>query len=143
MSKQSESLDFLLAQICKLHHARAHTLLEALGLYHGQPPILFALWKEEGQTHGELATRLHVTPATVTKMLQRMEKAGFVVRRPDADDHRVSRVYLTDAGRSIRDEVEQVWHTLEDETFNGFDEQERALLRQFFLRMRQNLLQNR
>ena len=143
MSQQpkSESIDFLLAQICRLHHARAHTLLEELGLYRGQPPVLFALWEQEGATHGELAARLHVKPATITKMLKRMEKAGFVERRSDPADQRVSRVYLTDAGRSIRNEVEQVWRTLEDETFVGFSPEERVLLRRFFLQMRDNLIQ--
>ena len=132
---------FLLAQVCRLHYARVHTLLEELGLYRGQPPVLFALWEQEGATHGELAARLHVKPATITKMLKRMEKAGFVERRSDPADQRVSRVYLTDAGRSIRNEVEQVWRTLEDETFVGFSLEERVLLRRFFLQMRDNLTQ--
>lgn len=38
------------------------------------------LHENEGLTHTELAVRLGVVPATVTKMLQRMERAGFVVR---------------------------------------------------------------
>jgi DNA-binding MarR family transcriptional regulator len=142
MSQQpkSESMNFLLAQVCRLHHARAHTLLEELGLYRGQSPMLYALWEQEGLAHGELAARLHVRPATVTKMLKRMEKAGFVERRPDLEDQRVSRVYLTDAGRAIRDEVEQVWRALEDETFIGFSLEERVLLRRFLLQMRDNLI---
>ena len=140
-SPKSESIDFLLAQICRLHHARAHTLLETLGLYHGQPPMLRALWKQEGLTHSELAARLHVQPATMTKMVQRMEKAGFIERKSDPNDQRVSRVYLTDAGRAVKAEVKQVWRTLEDETFDGFTMEERVLLRRFFLQMRENLLQ--
>jgi hypothetical protein len=116
-SSQSESIDFLLAQICRLHHARAHTLLETLGLYHGQPPMLRALWKQEGLTHSELAASLHVQPATMTKMVQRMEKAGFV-----------------------KAEVKQVWRTLESETFEGFTMEERVLLRRFFLQVRENLI---
>ena len=139
MSQQPESMDFLLAQVCRLHHARAHTLLEELGLYRGQPRMLFALWEQEGATHGELAARLHVRPATITKMIARMEKAGFVERRSDPEDQRVSRVYLTDAGRSIRDRVEQVWRTLEGEIFEGFSVEERSLLRRLFLQMRDNL----
>ncbi len=137
---ESESIDWLLAQICKLHRARAHTLLEELGLYHGQPPVLRALWEHEGPTHGELATELHIQPATMTKMLQRMERAGFLERRPDPEDQRVSRVYLTAAGRAIRDEVRQVWRTLETETFGGFTFEERILLRRFFLHIRENLI---
>jgi DNA-binding MarR family transcriptional regulator len=139
-SSQSESIDFLLAQICRLHHARAHTLLETLGLYHGQPPMLRALWKQEGLTHSELAASLHVQPATMTKMVQRMEKAGFVKRKSDPDDQRVSRVYLTDAGRAVEAEVKQVWRTLESETFEGFTMEERVLLRRFFLQVRENLI---
>jgi DNA-binding MarR family transcriptional regulator len=142
MSQQpkSESMDLLLVQVCRLHHARAHTLLEELGLYRGQPPMLSALWEQEGLTHSELAARLHVRPATITKMLKRMEKAGFVERRSDLEDQRVSRVYLTDAGRSIQNEVEQFWGTLDDETFVGFSLEERVLLRRFLLQMRDNLI---
>jgi DNA-binding MarR family transcriptional regulator len=138
--KEPESIDFLLAQICRLHHARAHTLLEELGLYRGQPPMLHALWEREGLTHGELAARLHVQPATITKMIQRMQKAGFLERRPDPEDQRVSRVYLTDAGRAIQAEVRRVWRALEGETFDGFTPEERVLLRRFFLQMRDNLI---
>jgi DNA-binding MarR family transcriptional regulator len=139
MSPPPETLDFLLVQVCKLHYARMHTLLEELGLYRGQPPVLFALWEREGATHGELATQLHVKPATITKMIKRMEKAGFVERRSDPDDERVSRVYLTDEGRSIRTQVERVWRTLDKETFREINAEERELLRRFFLQMRENL----
>ena len=136
---EAESLDSLFAQICRLKHARIHTLLEALGLYRGQPSLLQALWEHEGLMHTELARRLQVQPATITKMLQRMEKAGFVERRPDPDDQRVSRVYLTEVGRAVRSDVQQVWRQLEEEAFAGFTLEERVLLRRFFLHIRENL----
>jgi DNA-binding MarR family transcriptional regulator len=134
-----ESLDSLFAQICRLKHARIHTLLEALGLYRGQPSVLRALWEQEGLMHTELARRLQVQPATITKMLQRMQKAGFIERRPDPDDQRVSRVYLTEAGRAVRANVQEVWRQLEEEAFAGFTLEERVLLRRFFLHIRENL----
>jgi MarR family transcriptional regulator, organic hydroperoxide resistance regulator len=137
---EPEPLNFLLAQVCHLHHARAHTLLETIGLYRGQPHVLRALWEQEGLTHTELAERLHITPATITKMLQRMEKTGFVVRKPDIEDQRISRVYLTEAGRAIRSEVQAVWQTMEQETFDGFTLEERVLLRRFLLQFRDNLM---
>jgi DNA-binding MarR family transcriptional regulator len=140
-SPEAESLDSLFAQICKLKHARVHTLLEALGLYRGQPSVLQALWDQEGLMHTGLARRLRVQPATITKMLKRMEKAGFVERRPDLEDQRVSRVYLTEAGRAVRADVQQVWRRLEEEAFAGFTPEERVLLRRFFLHIRENLTQ--
>ena len=135
-----ESLDLLLAQVSRLHHFRAHEHLEATGLYRGQPPVLRALSEREGLTHTELAARLHVTPATMTRMIQRLEKAGFVACRPDAADQRLSRVYLTEAGRAAEAGLQQVVRTMEAETFDGFSEEERALLRQFLERIRQNLM---
>jgi MarR family transcriptional regulator, organic hydroperoxide resistance regulator len=138
--EEPNTLDYLLAQVCHNHHFRANTLLEALGLYRGQPPVLFALWDQEGLTHTELAERLQNTPATITKMLQRMEKAGFVQRRADANDQRVSRVYLTETGRAIKAQVQAVWDTIEAETFAGFTDEESLLLRTFLQRIRQNLI---
>jgi MarR family transcriptional regulator, organic hydroperoxide resistance regulator len=135
-----DTMDSILAQICHLHHSRAHQLLEALGLYRGQPPVLRALWEQEGLTQKELAEKLQNTPATITKMLQRMEKAGFIQRKPDETDQRIMRVYLTQSGRSIKDQVEAIWKRMEKETFQNFTDQELTVLRAYMLRIRANLL---
>jgi len=140
-STEPESLDFLLAQVSHLHHSRAHQRLEAIGLYRGQPPVLRALWEKEGLTQKELAELLHNTPATITKMLQRMEKAGFIQRKPDAEDQRISRVYLTETGHIVQSQVEETLKNMEVETFTGFTPEECLVLRRFLLHIRQNLLQ--
>lgn len=134
-----KTMDFLLANICHLHHMRARQLFEEIGLHRGQPQVLLALWEQEGLTQTELAGRLRIKPATVTKMLQRMEKAGLIQRQPDAQDQRVSRVYLTQAGRAVRRKVEAVWKTMETETFTSFTQAERASLRRFLLQILKNL----
>ena len=141
MPDQPDSLDLLLANICFLHHTRAHQLFEALGLYRGQPPVLRILWDDEGLSQAELAARLKLAPATITRMLQRMEKSGFIQRRPDTSDQRISRVYLTQAGRMVKSQVEVVWATMERECFANLSPQELASLRQGLTQVRQNLLQ--
>lgn len=138
---EPQTMDFLLAQVSRLHRQRAYELLDKLGLYRGQPPVLFALWEQDGLTHGELAGQLGITPATMTKMIQRMEKAGFVKRQPDASDQRVSRVYLTETGRAVRADLEATRQQMELESFSGFNDEERAVLRGFLLRLRANLAQ--
>jgi len=132
-------VDFILAQVGRQQHKRAHDLLEGLGLYHGQPRLLRVLWEEEGPTQSELAGRVRVRPATMTKMLQRMEEAGFVERRRDSADQRVVRVYLTETGHDIQERVQQVWAQMEREVLEGFDEDERRQLRGYLLRIRENL----
>ena len=142
MKKQDrpETIDFLLANVCHLHHARANQLFEAIGLYRGQAPVLLTLWEQEGITQTEFAERLQITPATVTKMLQRMEKAGFIQRKPDTQDQRVTRVYLTEAGRAVKNDVEGIWKTMEAETFAGLTVEERETLHHLLLKLRANLL---
>jgi DNA-binding MarR family transcriptional regulator len=135
-----ESVNHLLAQVSRLHHSRARTLLKDIGLYRGQHHVLRLLWEKEGRTHSELAEGLRVSPATVSKMIRRMKEAGFVQPRHDSADQRLSRVYLTEAGRDIREDVQEVWRTLEEETFDGLDSDERGVLRQFLLRLHDNLL---
>lgn len=134
-----DTLDHLVAQVSRLHHQRAHELFTALGLYRGQPPVLHALWERDGQTLGELARIARVTPATMTRMVQRMEKAGFVERRPDAVDQRVSRVHVTAAGRGVRRKLERVWAQMDHDSFVGFTAADRAALEGLLLRVRDNL----
>jgi MarR family transcriptional regulator, organic hydroperoxide resistance regulator len=136
---EPEPLPLLLAQVCKLKHARVQALLEGLGLHRGQPAMLRALRDQEGLTHTELARRLQVQPATITRMVGRMERAGFLERRPDAEDQRLSRVYLTEAGRRVQAGVQEVWRTLDGEAFAGLTAEERAQLGQFLQQVRDNL----
>jgi MarR family transcriptional regulator, organic hydroperoxide resistance regulator len=138
-NKDDTPLGHLVPQVCRLHHTRSQTLFNSIGLHRGQPFLLAVLWAEEGLAHSELAARMHVTPATITKMLQRMEDSGFVHREPDPDDQRVSRVYLTDYGRVVRQRVADMWQTLENESFAGLTPDEQETFRQLLLRMRDNL----
>ena len=141
MSQQPKSdMVSLLSQVCRLEHARSHEMLEEIGLYRGQHRILRALWGEDGLTQTELSQLSHVRPATMSTTIQRMEAAGLVKRRHDAEDQRVSRVYLTQKGRVLQEDVEQAWSRLEDEIFVDFTPEERMLLRRLFLQMRENLM---
>ncbi|HAJ36547.1 MAG TPA: MarR family transcriptional regulator [Chloroflexi bacterium] len=134
-----ESINYLLVQVARLHRARADMLLEPLGLYRGQPPVIIALHNTPGMTQGELATQLHVTPATMTRLLQRLERAGFVTRQSDADDQRISRFALTAAGEAIRMTMMATLRQLEAETFAGLTPAELAIMRQLLERLRTNL----
>jgi len=141
MSKNPETIDFLLANVCHLHRIRIQQLFETLGLHQGQPPLLRQLWQQEGLTQTDLAARLKITPVTVTKMLKRMEKTGFVRRESDPDDQRVSRVYLTEAGRAVQNRAEEVFRAIEAETFANLTVEECIILRRLLLQLRANLLE--
>jgi len=134
-----ESVSYLFVQICKAHRNYAETLLNEMGLHTGQEIFLMQLWANEGQSQSQLAESICVQPATITKMLQRMEGGGLIERRPDPDDSRVSRVYLTDKSRELREQVEQMWGELEARTMTNLSTDERILLRRLLLQVQANL----
>lgn len=65
-----------------------------------QAMCLRTLSVEDGISQTDLASMLHVSRPTVTTMLQKMEASGVIERRPDAHDARLTRIYMTDAGRA-------------------------------------------
>lgn len=70
-------------------------------LHPAQGGCLQALVHRDGMSQSDLAEMLHVSRPTVTTMLQRMETAGSIERRPDAVDSRVTRVFITAEGREL------------------------------------------
>lgn len=138
---EQDSLYFVFGHVIRLHYHRIQKLLDKLGLYPGQPPVLFILNKNDGQSQKELADKMNIKPATMTVMLKRMEKAGFIKKVQDKEDQRVSRVYLTDKGRETMKEVKEVLKSINDECFKNFTEEEKILMRRLFMQMRDNLLE--
>jgi DNA-binding MarR family transcriptional regulator len=123
-----ETLSYALIKLMKAHRGRMATALAPLGLHVGQELLLNQLWRQDGLTQGELIARLGVEPPTVTKTLQRLERAGFVYRAPDPARPRVGRVHLTDAGKALREPVEEIWRELDEDLQRGLDDTERELL---------------
>ena len=78
---------------------RAEKTLAAHGLTLPQFDVLSNLVMADGLTQQGLAARLQVTKGNVCGLLDRLEKLGLVVRRPDASDGRTNRLSVTPAGR--------------------------------------------
>jgi len=136
---RERSVARLISRTADLKHRRGHELLDELGLYQGQAFVLYALWDEDGLPQSELTERLQRSPSTITKTVQRLEKAGFVKRCSDHADERISRVFLTDAGRDIRPTVEEIWNKLDQQLFAGFRPEELALFADLLARVCDNI----
>ncbi|NJP47352.1 MarR family winged helix-turn-helix transcriptional regulator [Actinacidiphila epipremni] len=117
-------------------HSRTTKALRALaeegmrrhGLHYGQHHLLAALWEQDGRTPGEVAAKLHVTTPTVVKMADRMTASGLLERRRDERDARLVRLWLTDAGRALREPVESERRELERQVTAGLSAAERDRL---------------
>lgn len=98
------------------------------GLHLGQHRVLALLWEEDGQTPGAIAAALDITTPTVVVMATRMTASGLLTRRRDDPDNRLVRLYLTDAGRALRQPIEEELRRIEAHVTAGLGDAEREAL---------------
>ena len=70
-----------------------------------QSLILFVLRLEDGLTQKEIGERLKKDKANMARMAYNLEQKGFIQRRPDAKDRRITRLYLTKEGKERYEEA--------------------------------------
>lgn len=137
-AKRSETINQL--------HAAARTVRTALaahlnshGFHAGQDGIMLALHAQDGQTPGQLATRLGVRPPTVTKTVNRLSAQGILEKRPSAEDQRQANVFLTEGGREAIANIERAVKRTEKQALKGLDKKDRRALMKLLSRIEGNL----
>jgi DNA-binding MarR family transcriptional regulator len=65
--------------------------------------ILFQLWQKDGQYQTELADDLFGDTPNITRILDVMEKKGFITRRSDPEDRRKYRIFLAERGHEVHE----------------------------------------
>ncbi|WP_454851766.1 MarR family winged helix-turn-helix transcriptional regulator [Rhizobium binxianense] len=101
----------------------SRNLLES-GLYAGQDGVILSLAESDGMTAGGLAQKLGVKAPTMTRTIGRMEAQGFLERKPDAEDARLTKVYLTELGRGSVKAIEHAASACDRLATQDFSEKE-------------------
>jgi DNA-binding MarR family transcriptional regulator len=112
----------------RLHRQLMIAALAEIDTHPGQAFCLRFLAANDDVTQRDLADSLHLAPPTVSKMLQAMEKAGAIERRPDEHDQRLTRVHLTTAGHELEAELRTVSAAQINETVGALSEHDRREL---------------
>ncbi|MEU0986903.1 MarR family winged helix-turn-helix transcriptional regulator [Streptomyces sp. NPDC005953] len=128
-----------LSRTARLHRMAAAKLLKGLELYPGQESLMIQLWNAGPLRQADLIKTLELDPSTVTKMLQRLEQAGHVRRRPDPADRRAALVEATTESCELNAAVQEAMTELEGRTLAGLDEDERGELVRLLGKVESNL----
>jgi DNA-binding MarR family transcriptional regulator len=96
---------FLIHDVSRLRRVVVDRALKPVGVTRSQWWVLAFLSRRDGMTQTALAADLDLTKVAIGGLLDRMEVAGFVERRPDQRDGRIRRVYLTPAGNRLVDTI--------------------------------------
>lgn len=101
----SDSLGFLLADVSRLMRRNFDQRARSIGVTRNQWRVLTLLVRHEGSNQGNLADLLEVEPITLCRMVDRLQESGLVERRPDPQDRRAWRLFLTPTSRPLLDEL--------------------------------------
>ncbi|MDY3250293.1 MAG: MarR family transcriptional regulator [Candidatus Choladocola sp.] len=110
-----------------------------LGIHPGQLPVLGVISDNEGINQRDLARAIHIKPPTVAVTVKRLEKAGLVFRKADPADMRISRLYLSDKGRNVRERMKILLEENEKILTTGFSDEELCQARMLLSKMVDNL----
>ena len=106
-----ERIGRMLGRVTRNRFQLSELLLDRMGIGPGQMPILGELRWHGEMTQRQLAEHTHVTAATISGTLKRMERAGLVYRTDDEKDARISIVRLTDEGKERGEQATCVSYT--------------------------------
>lgn len=101
--------------------------LAGIGLTFPQYLAMVALWEQDGRTVASLGTALDLESSTISPIIRRLEKLGFVSRRRSTDDERVVHVEVTPAGWNLETRAARVREAVEAST--GLTDEQFASLR--------------
>ena len=111
-SKTFLSFDnFLCFTLYSANHAmnRAYKpLLKKLGLTYPQYIVMVVLWEKDKQTVKDLGEKLFLASNTLTPLLKRLEKIGYVTRQRDPVDERKVFIHLTQQGKELKEKTLEI-----------------------------------
>lgn len=129
----------LLGMLMHLSGQKAKRMFEKYDLNKSHASILFALHQGKALSQKELAEKLNVTPPSITSAIQKMEKAGYIIRKADEKDQRIMRIILADKGAVCIQYIKDVAAQMDELMFQGINTEERLLLRRLLIQIFENL----
>lgn len=87
----------------------------------------------------ELAAHLSTSPVTVVKLIDRMERDGWVERRPSTRDRRVKQVIPTSKAETVWDELTEYARGVVEQAYRGIPEKDIDRLKETLSKIRKNL----
>ena len=118
---------------------RAKSKYQEFDLNRSQASILFTLHRRSSMSQKELASSLNMTPPSITSAIQKMEREGYITRKPDEADQRIMRLALTEKGESCIQNVKQVAEEMSSLIFRGMCPEEIMLFRRLLMQINDNL----
>lgn len=136
-----EDVRLMMDEFKNLHKSFGDSMVanKESALSFNQCSLLYIIDNCKSTNQKEIAKNLHITPATLSVRLQRLEKAGYLKREIDLNDKRNYLLTITKKGKMLKDETTKL---LEEEwlkIFDGFTKSEISQMVGYLERMKKNI----
>jgi MarR family transcriptional regulator, transcriptional regulator for hemolysin len=135
----NKSFGFVMQDVARLMRREMNRRIKSLGLTYPQCAVMGRILAEPGMSQAKLADILEMQPISIGRLIDRMEAAGWVERRPDPADRRAVRLYHTARAEPILGKVWVLAAQMRADAAKGMSEKEKELLLDILNRMRANL----
>lgn len=116
---------YLLKDVSGRYVARFERHAEQVSLTLTQCKVLVHLSRNEGASQARLCELTDVEPMMMVRILDRMEADKILERRPDPQDRRARRLYLTRKSAALLDEIDRIMEVTRSEIFAGVSKADR------------------
>ena len=133
INDRSDSIIFLLAKANQKAQNELKNRLKPYGITTVQGLLLGLISIEEGITASKIGKKLVLDNATVSGVLERLADSGWIIRKPDKKDKRVSRIYFshTPENEKILPLLQDAFYSAQDELLKNYTLEERVLFKRF------------
>ena len=135
----SREIAVSVVDVARLLKTYADQRARQFGISRAQWTVLMRLDRFEGLKQSELAEVLDLQPISLTRLLDRLAENGLIERRPDPNDRRANRLYLTPAARPLLEQLSKLGEAMMAEVLETIDEPSRERLLRDLDAMKDNL----
>ena len=135
MEFEKRTIIMLVNNISKNFRDKMRIKCEELGLVDAYRPIFWVLKEHDGCTQLDICKLTQLKAPTVSLTLQKMETSGFIKRVVDEDDKRNVRIFITEKGNDIQNEIGRLLKETETDFLKDLDESEQEVLKKLLLKV--------
>ena len=117
----SREIAVSVVDVARLLKTYADQRARQFGISRAQWTVLMRLDRFEGLKQSELAEVLDLQPISLTRLLDRLAENGLIERRPDPNDRRANRLYLTPAARPLLEQLSKLGEAMMEELLETID----------------------
>ena len=139
MKADHSSFGYTIADMTRLLRRVFDRRASHLGLTRAQWRALKLVGKSPGLTQAQLAEELDMEPIAVGRVLDRMQAAGFIERRPDPNDRRCWRLYPVGETPAAMVEMKRIADRLNDEVLEGVSDEDFETVMRVLAAVKDNL----